>query len=713
MLNFFSVPHILSDEVVESTPWTFTSPDLARVRAMSKPARKEYMKPRSARWDIYSAVRAASPAGRVGDTNPAAGLRGIVVDYDQVQSLETVSDAISQIKDPDLKPNFIEVSLGMKIRLVWVFERELLVNGSEHCRVVLEQFGKKIGLPFLLGGYDPSSVKPQQIWTNGGEWHVAKEAPMSWATIFGVAVEASKTPSSTPLDISLEKIFDEVNVRWPGRWQGEFTLDAVGRRFWDTLADNATGCQVKPDGMLCFTGNVPFLKWEQILGAEWTRTQRTRHLGEAASEIYHDGRYYWMQLGGEWRSRSREDVLMELRGRGISSRVGKGQTICDAERVMLFIQRENRISGTAPLINYHPGILNFEGQTILNTSNIHALTPASKDGVVPVEDYPFAEQLMRNLFRDEIPLWTFCAWLKRAYHAQLNYLPKMGQAIFICGPKENGKTLLLMKIVKVLLGNRSANPYAYFTGETSFNSELFEVPFLAINDEEAPANDAARQKYQSRLKAFCVNPEHSYHPKFCVKLSVPWCGRCGSSLNEDPASVGLLPEVNSNTQDKMMFFASHPYQGTWPESEVIEATLERELPYFAKWLLEWTPPPEVLAPGRMGVKSYYDAGVLKLSRQQFQSFHCAEMLRAWINCSAYWVDGKKTDWEGTPTDLQSQVFLCEPLAMLSREWTVNRLSKALIDRSRIEGSGIKLVPSSNRIFRITRALLCAGQEPTE
>ena len=91
-------------------------------------------------------------------------------------------------------------------------------------------------------------------------------------------------------------------------------------------------------------------------------------------------------------------------------------------------------------------------------------------------------------------------WLKIAYDNVLNHHSNPGQAIFICGPKNNGKTLLCEEIVAPLLGNRTGNPMDFILGETTFNSDLFETALLAANDEAPPADERLRRRMASRLK---------------------------------------------------------------------------------------------------------------------------------------------------------------------------------------------------------------------
>lgn len=713
-MEFFSAPNLVSPTLSPGRPWDFTSPKLEEVRLFKKLARRAWMNQPTTEWNAYSAVRGVVSTARISGENPANGLRGIVVDYDAVQSIDSITENLDNLKVEAYRPNYVEITLGKKVRLVWIFERELLVNGNQHCQAVLETFFKKLSIPTLLPGYDAASVKPTQIWTNGGDWYKLREELMPWSVIFGTAVEASKTASTAPVEVPLDKIFDELNKRWPNRWRGPFELDTVGIRFWDDKADNETGCQVKPDGMLCFTGPVPFMRWEQIFGAKWVSEQRTLNLGQAAADIYFDGKSYWTHLNSVWYDRTREDVSLELRTKGISGRVGKGQAASDVDRVLHFIQTANRIDGAAPLVNYRPGVLEFEGQRILNVSRIKALEPAAKDGVDPETDFPWLNDLIKGLFRDECAIDTIHAWTKRFYTSQLYYKKAMGQAIFICGPRNNGKTLFCMRVLKPLFGNKSANPFDYFTGVTSFNSELFETSFLAINDEEAPEREAVKNKFLARLKSFVVNPQHAYHPKFCDRLSIDWTGRICSTLNDDAWSVGLLPEVNRNTEDKLCFFASHARPNNeWPEGEVIEETLARELPFYAKWLLEWKVPDTIWVGGRMGVRSYFDPRILSLSRQQFTSFQAFELLRLWSKISATMTD-ENAVWEGTATHLHAEFSACPELSSVVKEWTVYRLAKALVDLSRVQKSGVEMLEGGrDRKFKLSKAALVSEDKPVE
>jgi len=700
---FFTAPNLSTHELTEGAPWDF-SPDqalLGTLRALPKVQRRAQLLDRRLQWQVYTAVRAQMALSLVSKDNPAVALRGFVADYDLRLGHEEILKLLGNIKEA-LRPNFVEVSLGQKARLVWVFAREILVSSSEHAAAVWELLAKQTMAETILPGFDKASYKTAERWTNGGQWYDLGLPALAEDICFGLAIEAGKRArilSAGTTTIPLEKIAAEVQKQFPGRWQGEFTLDAVGVRFWDKNADCPSGAQIKPDGMLCFTGSVPFQRWSDIFGRQWMEQQTVLQLGEAGKGLWFDGRQYWEEYNGTWWSKQRQDVTLALKTRGLSDRVPKGATVSDADRVLAHVQTANRVHGAAPLINYRPGLVELRGQRILNTATLRALEPAAQPG-----EAPWILSFLRGHFaeRGDRPLEHFLAWLQRAYTAVRTYTPLMGQALFLCGPKHNGKTLLSLRIVAPLLGSRVADPYQYLTGDTQFNDELFESYLWAINDEDAPRSDAARQKFLARLKASVVNPIHTYHPKFCNKLAVEHCGRLFVTLNDDPASVGLLPEVNSNTADKMSFFASREYGGIWGANTEIEATIAKELPLFAAWLLAWTPPEDILERSRVGVKSYFDPHILEASRQQAYAYNFHELIHSWVRLSGTWTEDGRDSWEGSPTQLMAEVGSCDPLASVAKEWKVSAAAKALTSLARVGDSGVSFVDGSERNFRITK-----------
>jgi hypothetical protein len=702
-LDFFTADNLRAKDISESAPWEFNPEPAAldALKKMQKDARRKLMVDPETKWNVYTAVKGWAGNQRISNTNPPVALHGVVVDYDMISSRETVLGYINQMPE-EQRPNYIEVSLSDKIRLVWIFERPILVPSAAFCKELLEMFVAEMALATLLPGYDKNSTKSAEVWTNGGIWHAVKTTPLAWDYCFGVVCSVSKKASLFDKgEVPLEEIAEEVNKRFPGCWRGEFKLDATGVRFWDEKADNPGGCQVKPDGMLCFTGTIPFMKWQDIFGRDWIEEKKILNLGRAAEGMYFDGRNYWERPGERWQSIGRADVQLRLKGRGLSVKCRKGETQTDVERVLDHLQQQNRIEGAAPLVNYPPGIVEMDFGRVLNICDLRPVQPIQGTDD-PKKDFAWIRNFLNGFFaRPELmPLDHLLAWLQRSYRAILEHKLLMGQAVFICGPRNNGKTLLSLRIIAPLMGYRTANPLDYMKGESQFNEEMFSAAYWAINDDDAPANDAQRRRMLAKLKGFVVNPIHKCHPKFEKPVTVPWQGRILVTLNDDPGSVGMLMEVEANTRDKQMFFASQEYKGVFPPQEELQAIIARELPFFAHWLLNiYVPPPEVISDDRMGVKSYFDPHILELSHQQTYGSNLLEFLRHWIDVA--WSDDKK-EWTGAPVALLAQLQLDDHTKGVAHEWTQQKIAKSLTALAKQEGSGVTFAKGSSREFVITR-----------
>lgn len=698
MLEFFLSTNLTAKELISGYPWEFLPGEkrMGFAKGLKKEVRRQWLLKPDTDWQVYTPVRALASNQRVSKANPPVGLRAIVVDYDAKTSPEGVIDYINDLKTP--KPNMLEVSLSGKCRLVWFFEREILVPTIEHCQNLIERFFDKLGARTLLPGFDAASAKPTEVWTNGGAWYHLTPAPLSSEYCFGIAADvARKTNDFCRGEIPLEIIAKEVEAKFPGKWQGAFEAGQTGVRFWDQAADCPTGCQVKPDGCLCFTGPVPFVTWADIFGRAWVDEQRALNLGRAGESVYFDGKNYWEQAGDRWVTLARTDTILLLKNRGLSDKVPKGATCSDVDRVLRHVQSQNRVAGAAPLVNYRPGLVDLNGRRILNITTLKLLDlPPS----ATIDDFRFIWDFVHTLFVEPEAAYYWLAWTQRTVRAAYTYTPTIGQSMFICGPAGNGKTLLARRVLLPMLGGRYASPVDYFMGRTPFSDHLFEV-LLLLSDDDAPAtSEAERFKMAARLKSFSVNHEKTYHPKYCQQIEIPWMGRYVASLNDDPTSVGLLPEVNPATQDKLMFFGSKPRLEAWPESSELEARLAKQTPFFCRFLLDnFEAPTEVVSGDRMGVKSFFSARILEMAQQQDYSYNLRELLRSWMDMDAEFQE--TPFWIGTPTDLMTRMSICDPLAALIREWTVPKIAKSLTGLAKVPGHGVSF-DEGRRTFKVVK-----------
>jgi hypothetical protein len=166
----------------------------------------------------------------------------------------------------------------------------------------------------------------------------------------------------------------------------------------------------------------------------------------------------------------------------------------------------------------------------------------------------------------------------------------------------------------------------------------------------------------------------------------------------------MLPEVTDGTRDKLMFFATQGYAHIWPSRAETEARIAKELPYFTRYLEDWEPPAEVLDNSRMGVKSYFDPGILELSQQQAFSYNLKELIAKWAREAPEW-EGKES-MRQTATDLMASCSTFTPLIPLMKDWTVPKIANSLMALSRLMGSGVTYIESrGERLFEFNKKLL--------
>lgn len=712
----FVAKNLVDPELTIAKPWNWIVNDT--FDGVDKKVRRKFLLQSECDWLVYSGIRAQVPTSRVSNDNPGVAMRAIVIDYDARTKPEDAERLINENLPPELRPNFLEQSLSDKLRCVWCLEREVLFMSPAHQQEIISAFKRKLKLDTLLAGYDENSEKPSEMWTAGKEWYfLDKKEPLSEAIIAGIQMQAGKKASLfNHADVPLAEIAKELEARFPGRWTGEFKLDAVGVRFWDADADNPAGCQVKPDGMLCFTGTVPFMKWDQIFGKVWCDEKRMLKLGAVAKNLYYDSRTYYDLIHGEWTERSMGVVERDLKCNGLSDKIAKGETSSEVDQVMRYIEREKFVTGAAPMVNYPPGVVKVSGQRILNTANLTVIQPVAP----PDGDYEKACGLLwyfmevHQFLGGGMPYFKY--WLRRGYENVLYHRKRLGHIIFLCGPKNCGKTLAMLHICQPAFGGKVADPMKYLMGETNFTDDLVGSAFLTVNDSDFPRTEGLRQKVLMGYKDFAVNPYRIFHPKFMKKLSIVSVPRMAVTLNNDAGSTGIMPEVSQNTEDKFMFFQAKEYVSpegktgpdAFPPDDVIEAEFAKALPHYLHYLIHaWEPPQDILAGGRMGCKSYYDPHILDMSNTQSYSSNLLELLNLWTRVDdRFDPEDEKAPhaWFGSPTELLSALQMCEDTKNIIRDWDQQKIARNLQTLVKIPGSGVELTGRKNgRFFKITRS----------
>jgi hypothetical protein len=139
--------------------------------------------------------------------------------------------------------------------------------------------------------------------------------------------------------------------------------------------------------------------------------------------------------------------------------------------------------------------------------------------------------------------------------------------------------------------------------------------------------------------------------KYADAVTLPWAGRIILSLNDDPNSMSVLPTMDSSNRDKIMAFkvAQAPFK--FPPKRELEATIDEELPAFAKFLIDWKPPQGVIDDDRFGVKSFIDRSISYAAYDNSSRSQVAELIDYFAKACRE-QNTEITQWRGTITEFQ-------------------------------------------------------------
>jgi len=123
------------------------------------------------------------------------------------------------------------------------------------------------------------------------------------------------------------------------------------------------------------------------------------------------------------------------------------------------------------------------------------------------------------------------------------------------------------------------------------------------------------------------------------------------SVNMDANSLSVIPALDSSNRDKLMALRiCDKATNKFPPNSQVEATIREELPFFAKWLMEWSVPKKVEGLSRFGVVSYIDQSIASAAYDNSSRSSIAELVEFFVKRSRQY-DNDKT-WWGTLTEFQ-------------------------------------------------------------
>ena len=615
---------------------------------------------------FYYLAEPEYPTMRSSGQNPVKFLHGVVADYDG--SPDLIKAELAKLKFTAGKaPTYVTTTFSNKARLLWAFEKPVPVFTGEVMEKFMSILAKELDVKRLLPGLDEGAwSNPHTPYELGTDWRQpygdVRLAHSLVVTAIHDASAKAKFKSDGPV-IPMEAIAAEVDRRWPGRWTGPFVEGARGVRFWDAKADNTTGCTLRENGVQAWTGECKFLPWVDVLGTDFVKKYRENRIGGAIDGCYYDGQYYWMRdLEEQWRHYSGQQISRRLAVKsGLSTEVRRGAP-SEVSQALTTIEDSRSVDGAFPCLFMADEIVRDGRKKFLNISRVQTLPTDAKPRQWG-EGFPWLAAYIDGLFNDELKQRdVFLSWVGHFYnHARVGR-PMKGHALFVAGPVSAGKTFLSQFIIGKLMGGHS-EASDYMLANTSFNEDLFSAPIWTVDDATMAAGRDRHEMYSQMVKKFVANPYQQYHPKFRKAVTFRFNGRLIVTMNDDPKSVKMLPDIEVSMLDKVVILkAGKP--GT--DFRGAESKALAELPAFADYLANWKTPAWLLTKGDEGARFGFDAWhhpeLIETARDSSSSAGVKELLEMWR--PLWFRKSDKLEWSGTATELLVELRSTESIASL-------------------------------------------------
>lgn len=631
-------------------------------------------------------------SGRGKYDNQAARMHGFIADYDGVYTPELIQ-ALKDHPPCPILPAWWVLTHSHKFRLIWVFEQPLRLFNAEHAKRMLKETAEVLKAVKWGADFDKSACEnPTQYYDLGRKWEPFSEnavipVDMVQTWDFQVFSEMKTKRGTSSLNIPFDEIRNEIGNRWPGRIGPGFGEGAHCLRFWDPESDNATGCRVYKDGVRVYVPHdKPFMTWTDIFGKDFTDTYNAATVSPIVNSFwYHSGQ------GAYWRwndacklyqrqtdSLTRKTLAIEA---GLKSRVDKDTDVSEVDTAMHYIAKTKDISRVVPLLFAPHGPTRLtSGEVVLNTSTVRVVAPAENyldpshfrwDNPENLARFPFIYRLITCLFMKngaEYQAWRqtglpynenlnpqlkcFLSWLSYFYRQSYLMKPRTGQVMIIAGPTRRGKSYLARNIVGELLGGASDADKYFIEGE-KFTGDIVRFPVMLLDDAICSMDKGKRSGFTTRLKTLvatgCVRYEEKFHD---AVASLPWRGRVLITCNTDPQSLSVLPDLEASNKDKVTMLKLGTAQFEFEEPEQNNIHVANELPYLARFLLNYRIPDE-LADGRFGTRAFHHHEMVRAAAGNSSANVLLEAL-AVVFDEAYVSNAKKNGhqyWEGTASEL--------------------------------------------------------------
>ncbi len=684
-----------STEVWPGKPWEYT-PTIPKNLLNDKAKFLKWRGDEETQHMLFLGSEGVVPTVRPNnETNPVRRLVAIIADYDAKigPEMEKTLDKAPVV------PNWISETYSGGRRLVWLFEEPVTFDHAL-TKAFYKLAARALQLPKLLPGLDETSYNSTRAFDVGTNWRQLNTKLLSKNTVQFWLFEAAKQTGfkTEDTEIPLDVVKAEIDKKWPGQWTGAFEVGARGPVFWEGR-NNPSAAVVMENGIVAFSSHKLFHSWRDILGSAFVQQFTENKIGAVIDNVWFDGQKYYRRFNDDrWMTVAKEDFAKWLKIQGLDGRDlnGEPSEILQAE---VYVQEHSRIDGIAPFLFNDQTIVEYSGQRLLNTSRVTALQPSTETGKWG-EKFPFIAKMLDSQFGEEqMPYWL--GWMKRLYCSSLAGRLEKGQAVFLVGPVNSGKTLIGQHIVGPLVGG-CADASDYIAGDSDFNKHLIPTALWVIDDGKVAADNRTRSKFGEMVKRIVANPQMIYRAMYNDAQMINWNGRLLVTLNADSYSILMVPNLATSMEEKVMIFKIDKPKKAWPTSAKLESTIAAELPHFARFLVDMELPKHVIGESRLGIQSFVHEEIRYLSMHASGVGDLMESIELWKGRTTH----KEEPWEGTYMEWYAEMLSDEVLRSMVSKQSPRAIGLRFAEAAQVRDSGITVIKQSNAqsriVYRISR-----------
>jgi hypothetical protein len=226
-------------------------------------------------------------------------------------------------------------------------------------------------------------------------------------------------------------------------------------------------------------------------------------------------------------------------------------------------------------------------------------------------------------------------------------------ALFIAGDGSIGKNFTANAVLGHLFGGH-ADASKFVTGRDEFNGNLLASPLWTCHDTQQTADTAtSRNAFTQRLKRIIADRELISRTMFKEGIDVPWNGRVIVTLNTDPESLRMLPDLEQTTLNKVLLLrANDPKIIEFPTDDEVKA----ELPHFGSYLRDYEIPANIRE-ARFGLVAWHHPDLLDAAHAESPTTSALEVISIWRKEYFSSVDKSVVDWVGNSSEMLQQMLL--------------------------------------------------------